>query len=108
MLALNDDEELGYPGDEFKIEERMLLSNESTASIRYIKRITDPAKFDALFARALSYQLAAVMAYPITGSTTVSASMLALVDGVLREARTIDGQEGSPDKQDVNILGDVR
>lgn len=108
VLALNDDEACADSGDEFKVEGKALLTNTTTANIRYIQRITDPAQYDALLYEALSAKLAAKMAYPITKSQATAQAMLATYNGMLREARTIDGQEGSPDKQDVRILTDCR
>jgi len=108
VLALNDDEEWACPGDVFKIEGRKLLSNTATANIRFIQRITDPNQYDTLLYEALSARLAAKMAYPVTGSTSLAQAMLKLYEGFLKDARTIDGQEGSPDKSDVTILTDIR
>lgn len=108
VLACNDDEERAMSGSVFKIEGRKLLINQTSANIRYIQRITDPNQYDTLLYEAFSARLAAKMAYPVTGSTTLSKSMWDLYLGFLKEARTIDGQEGSPDRYDVTTLLDVR
>lgn len=107
-LAINDDEEDGIPGDVFKVEGRTLLTNVAEVNLRYIKRITDPNEYDSLLYEAISAKLAAKMAYAITGSASKAAEMFELYERLLREARTVDGQEGSPDKQDVSILTDIR
>jgi hypothetical protein len=104
VLALNDREDWACPGDEFKVEGRALLTDAASANIRYIFRITDPAQYDAMLYEALSAKLASKMAYAITKSQSTVKAMLEIYDGILRETRTIDGQEGSPDKQDNNIL----
>lgn len=107
VLSLNEDEEDADSGDSFKIESGFLLTNESTAKIRYIKRITVP-DFDSLLFDAAAFRLAAAMAYPITGSTAVSQEMWGLYQARLQEARTVDGQEGTPDSSDITTLTDIR
>lgn len=108
VLSLNEVQEYGDPGDVFKIEGRQLLTNEGTANIRYIARITDPNQYDTLLYECLSARLAAKLCYPVTGSTSLAQAMIALYEGFLKEARTINGQEGSPDRSDVTILSALR
>jgi len=83
-----------YDEYEFKIEGRKLLSNEGTAKILYIGKITDPAEFDVMFVEALTARLAAELAYSITGSNGMSKQMWELYELKVAEARSIDGQEG--------------
>jgi hypothetical protein len=108
VLACNDNEDRAYPGDTFKVEGRTLMTNSAAAKIRFIQRITDPNQYDTLLYEAFSARLAAKLAYPVTGSTSLSKSMWDLYVGFLKEARTVDGQEGSPDRYDVTTLLDVR
>lgn len=108
VLALNDDEEDGDVGDTFRIEGRKLLTNSATAKIRFIGRITDSSAFDSLLYQAFILRLAAEMAYPVTGSVNVAASMWQLYEAKVKEARTVDGQEGSPDTSNFSTLLDVR
>lgn len=108
VLALNDDEECGDAGDYFKVEGRKLLTNATTADIKFIKRVTDPNDYDALLKAAIVAKLAEGMAYSITGSLSVAVAMAQKYESVIREARTVDGQEGSPDVTSISILGDVR
>ena len=42
----------------YALEGQRLLTNESTMEIRYIKKVTDPTKFDPLFVEVLVLQLA--------------------------------------------------
>lgn len=108
VLAMNDDEECGDPGDVFKVEGRMLLTNEGTASIRYVAQITDTSQFDSLFVDCLAQKLAAELADPLTGSTTRADEHMKKYLLKLQDAQTIDGQEGSPDIMVDNSLIDVR
>lgn len=108
VLAINDDEESGDNGTVFKIEGRKLLANTTVAKIRFISRITDANQYDSMLYDAFIFRLASKMAYPVTGSLTVSQEMWTLYEGVIKEARTVDGQEGSPDLRSVNTLLDMR
>ena len=83
----------------FKVENlategRVLLTNEDTAKILYIARITDTALFDSLFVDTLTALLAAKLAYPVTNSVNLQTQMQNLYQIKLSEARSIDGQEG--------------
>jgi hypothetical protein len=108
VLSLNESQEDGDPGDEFRIEGRFLVTNEGTADIQFIKRITDPNEFDANLYQALSFRLAAAMSYSITGSQAVVTAMWTLYENMIKEARSIDGQEGSPDHAEVTTLTEIR
>lgn len=81
----------------FKIEGRELLTDQGTAKIKYIKKITDVNEFDALFSDALSSRLAAELAQPLAASKTLAEEMWNLYFKKIGEARGIDAQEGTPD-----------
>tara|TARA_E500000318_G_scaffold107864_1_gene117777 strand:- start:435 stop:1031 length:597 start_codon:yes stop_codon:yes gene_type:complete len=82
----------------YKIEGRKILSNEGTCKITYIGRVTDTEQFDPMLSNTIAHRLAADTAYAITGSTTVAQQMQQLYEFRLREARSMDGMEGYPDK----------
>ena len=105
--------EMEYQDYIFKIENlategRVLLSDESTAKILYIGRITDTALFDSLFVDTLTAHLAVKLAYPITNSTTLQAQMHKLYQAKLSEARSVDGQEGFIDDLVSDTFTDFR
>lgn len=50
----------------YDLEGDRLLTNETTMEIRYIKKITDVAKFDPLFVQLLVLQLALKLVMPLT------------------------------------------
>ena len=105
--------EMEYSDYIFKIENsssegRVLLTNESTAKILYIGRITDPVKFDSMFVDTLTEKLAVDLAYPISGSVQFQAQMEKLYKSKLSEARSIDGQEGFIDELVSNTFTDFR
>ena len=97
----------------FKIENlategRVLLTDESTAKILYIARITDTTLFDSLFVDTLVAKLAADLAYPVTNSLKVQEQMYRLFQLKLSEARSIDGQEGFIDDLVSDTFTDFR
>jgi hypothetical protein len=104
VLSLNAVDQWGQPGYPFKIEGRNLLTNETVADIRYIFRPTDPSGYDTLLYDAIAYRLAGALAYPVTGSTAVVNGLLQIYEAKLKEARSINGQEGSPARFDIPIL----
>lgn len=77
----------------FEIEGRKLLTDEDSADVVYVRRVTDPNEFDAMFCEALAYRIAADLAYPLANSTTLSGSMMQLYRDALALARSVDGQE---------------
>ena len=98
---------LSYPQDNmtsntggpvFVIEGRKLLTDEGTARIKYIGRVTDPQEYDASLVEALAARLAAEVCYAITGSTSMVQIQTALYEAKITEARFNDATEGAPQK----------
>jgi hypothetical protein len=85
-----------------------LLTNEGTAKILYIARITDTNLFDAMFVDVLTAKLAVDLAYPVTNSMAVQKQMQDLFQKKLSEARSIDGQEGFMDDLVSDTFTDFR
>ena len=105
--------EMEHPDFIFKIENdatsgRVLLTDEATAKILYIARVTDPTLFDAMFVETLTSKLAVDLAYAITGSAQLQAQMEKMYQAKLSEARSVDGQEGFIDELVSNTFTDFR
>ncbi len=83
-----------YSDYEYKIEGRKLLTDEGSAKIKYIAKITDASQFDALFIEVLTARIAAELAYPVTGSNSLSKQFWEIYNMKLSEARSCDGSEG--------------
>ena len=79
-----------------RIEGGKLLSDNDIVFIEYIARITDPTLFDTLFVETLSVRLAAKMAYNISDNNTLTQLLEQKYRDRLRQARAMDGQEGTP------------
>ena len=98
---------------EFKIENlagqgRVLLTDEGTANIIYIAKVTDPTLFDSMFVDVLTQKLAVDLAYPITNSTTLQAQMQKVYEKKLSDARSIDSIEGFTDSIVSDVFTDFR
>ena len=75
-------------------EGRVLLTDEGTANILYIAKITDTTLFDAIFVDTLTAKLSAELAYPVTNSVSLQTQMEKIYKLKLTEARSIDSTEG--------------
>ena len=77
----------------FSIEGRFLLTDNSTAKLKYIARITDPNVYDILLQQAIGIRLAAEIAEALTGRTELKQEMYNKYLLILSEARGVDSQE---------------
>ena len=98
---------LSYPQDNMKsntggpvfiVEGRKLLSDEGVVKIKYVARITDPQEYDANLIDVLAASLAFEISYAITGSNSVKQMMAAEYSDKLKQARSVDGTEGAPQR----------
>ena len=85
-----------------------LLTDATTAYIKYIKRIIGPSDWSPLFKNAMAAHLAMLLAMPITKSASMMQAMAQLYEARLSEAYSVDTQEGTPDLIDSNEIIDVR
>lgn len=89
------------PLDLYEIESGKLLTDESTAQIRYIFQITDTTLFDPLFTEALSLKLASKLSRPLTGTQALGEAILGEYQKMTAPlARRIDGGNARPKKKD--------
>jgi hypothetical protein len=105
--------EMEYSDYIFKVENvathgRVLLTDEGTAKILYVARITDTNLFDSMFIDVLTAKLSVDLAYPVTNSLKVQEQMQKLYQLKLSEARSIDGQEGFIDDLVSDTFTDFR
>lgn len=98
---------LSYPQDNitnnsggpvFVVEGRNILTDEGTARIKYIARVTDPQQYDANLVEAIAARLSAEICYAITGSTTMVQIQTAFYEAKVSEARFNDATEGAPQR----------
>jgi len=84
------------PDMKYQVEGGLLLSDETTVKIRYIAKITDTTHYDPNFVEAFALRLAADIAYPLVNSVNLKQSLLGEYSAFIQDARTFNGQEGSP------------
>jgi len=95
---------VGRDGDvpEYRLESsdagNVIMMDEATCYLRYVRQLTDVTKYDSLLTMALVAAMAANLAYPITKSQTQQDAMVKLYQFHLRQARTIDGTEDTPEE----------
>lgn len=83
---------------DWEIQGGIILCNEQAPIyISYIRRETDPQRYDALLDEALSARLAATLAYPLSGSTSLAQTYWNVYQNKLAEARGVDAREGVPE-----------
>lgn len=87
---------------DYKIEGKKLYTDVSSIKIQYIYQVTDPIEFSQGFIDAFADELAARLAYPITGNRALAADLQQLALANLKVAKFQDAQEGFPDDLDEN------
>lgn len=93
---------------DFKVENGKVLTDNGTFNLLYVADITDPTMFDADFVDVLVARMKWKMAYAITGSAAKEQQAKADYDTQVRDARSIDAQEGVPDSIESPALTSVR
>lgn len=95
VLTVDDeDEHVGR----WTVEGRQIVSDlSSPIRILYLRRVYAPDDTDPLFREALSARLARELAETLGKSTSLQQAMTKLYQAKLREARSADGQEGTPE-----------
>lgn len=94
VLALGSDAQ-PYTGA-WQVEGRKILADAGgPLAIRYIARV-GPEVWDALLCDAIAIRLAYAVAYLLTASRDSEGALWAQYERLIREARSIDGAEGSP------------
>ena len=78
---------------DYRIEGKVILSDEATLSIKYVKEVTDPTIFSSTFVTALEYRLAMLMAIPLTGDSSRAAEMQSLYNDALGISKNLDSKE---------------
>lgn len=82
---------------EFRLEGGKLLTDVNPCLLRYIFRNDNPATYDPLLVDALTVEMAHRMAYAITQSASMVDQMAAKADRIMRRARSVDGQDDTPE-----------
>jgi len=95
VLKLQEKEENGC---KWKIEGRWLVTDSTTANILYLAQLADVNGMDVLLRETIAARLAADICYPLTGSNTQQQTMWNLYESKIRQAKSVDAQEGTPEE----------
>lgn len=79
----------------YRIEGRYLVTNETSASIEYIAKVTDTSQFDAMFTDVLAQRIAAEVSHRLTDNPNITRNAWQMYSQKLLDARTMDAHEGS-------------
>ena len=83
----------------FKIEQnKRLITNSISVSILYVAKIEDVSMYSPIFREALAYQLAVDLSYALVQNSALGERLNGKATQKLRDARSFDGQEGTPDE----------
>lgn len=74
--------------------QRVILTNQESATLAYCKQITDPNVMDTLFQSAWVNTLAAQLAMALQGDVNKANRLIGLTNQAIEEARKSDGNEG--------------
>lgn len=80
----------------FRVEGSALLTNNSSVKIIYIAQITDPTMFDSLFTESLIKRMGAKLAFNLSDNNQLTQFMEQQYRDKVKQARAMDGQEGTP------------
>lgn len=83
----------GDASEDYRLEGRMLLSNEESVLIRYIVRITDMNRLSASLADTVSLRLAYEIVYALTGSATQQELLYKMYLTALANEKLLANQE---------------
>lgn len=78
---------------DFELEGRRIYSNATALYLVYVWRNEDPSSWDSLLADVACAEMVARLAYPITQSASLAQLKRAEADQMLREAKSIAGQD---------------
>jgi hypothetical protein len=82
----------------WKVEGRWIFTDAATCTILYLAQLADVNEMDVLLREAIAARLAADICYALTGSSVQQDKMWYLYEKKLREAKSVDAQEGTPEE----------
>ena len=89
--------------DEFSVESGFILSDEGTLWLKYVYDLDDTTQFDPLFDNALAANLAAKIAYKITGSETRGEECQKIYMSALKSAKFVTSTEQPSERFDADV-----
>jgi len=86
------------PDDEWIVEGKKVLANQSSIDVTYIKRLDDVTLFDALLVECIAARVASDIAKSVADDVDLATGLLNLYLMKLGEARTINAQESGKEE----------
>lgn len=78
------------------VSQRRIATDASPAQLVYTAEVSEVERFDPLFVQAVIYHLAASMAIILPNKANLHQQLMGLYEQIIRQAKTSDGQEGTP------------
>lgn len=94
--------------DEYSVEDGSIHADADVLYIRYVYRVTDPNRYDALFIDTAATRLAAEICEALTQSNTKKDALFQEYEDSLTRARRVDGQENPPQRYEEDEWISVR
>jgi len=98
----------GWRNCDWRVEGRTILFDESALYLRYVHRVTDESLIDENLAEVIAHYLAYRISFPLTANITLTNSLLARYDRVLRTAKSMDAKEDSSEMLHADLFVDAR
>lgn len=83
--------------DDFRLVGRKIYMDKNACYLRYTFRNENVSSWDALLVEAMTQVMSVALTFPIVRSAAKEELELKVLQGVLREARSADGQENPPE-----------
>jgi hypothetical protein len=91
----------GVNAVDYKIEGRVLLTDEDTIYIKYTKQVTDTSQWTPLFIKAFMCQLSSLLAEPLGAMSTADRQLiLNEFEAYITEARGVDFEEDNSEAEE--------
>ena len=81
------------PRPTYQIGTGLLYTEESVAEISYVRELTNPDDFDAMFIELLALKIGSKLARPLAGSLDIEKTLLGEFNRQLNESRRIDASQ---------------
>lgn len=89
--------------EDYAPEGRKILMDTNALRLVYIAD-TDEGEFDSMLTRAMQLSMAAVLAYPVSASTSLRDSFLVELRDYMKQVRAVDGQDSQSEELGSELL----
>jgi hypothetical protein len=79
--------------DDWRIEGRTILTNQSSLNLKYVSQVVDPVLFDTNLTEVIAAYLAADIVFSLTGSETQRTTLLQIFNIINPLAKSVDAKE---------------